>query len=231
LNHSVASESHVFDFELATVPKSHRVERLEECALGFDGSFNDDGTWLVAQSLRSGIQWPIGAWVRPGGAGPDWVVPREDVSQCVEEAMRGRGPNAINVVALFADMHYWGEELSRWEGKYNRRSKPRVIKFDTRGAKAVDALVRYRGALRSGEVKLVADTAFIAQYSNARRDYRGGVDSDGEKRFFIKKVSHDRKVDACVAGMLANAAASFAVGRGAMRFAGSKPGRGVVYSG
>jgi phage terminase large subunit-like protein len=95
-------------FESLAAPRP--LDRRETVVLGFDGSYNQDCTALVACTLDLHLS-VVACWERPPGLGPDeWQVPIAEVDLAVREAVRD-----FNVVEIAADPYRWARELQAWD--------------------------------------------------------------------------------------------------------------------
>ncbi len=103
------------------------VDPDDPIVMFFDGSKNDDSTGLVGCRLSDGYCFVIGIWSKPAGeAGKDWMSPRWEVNERVNEAF-GR----FNVVAFWADpshtldeddsTRYWDAMIDSWHRTYKER--------------------------------------------------------------------------------------------------------------
>jgi hypothetical protein len=102
------------------------VDPDDQVAMFFDGSKNNDTTGIVGVRISDGFAFTIGAWAKPRGeAGKIWQVPREEVSDRVDEAF-GR----FNVIAFFGDpshtkeddgTRFWDGYIDRWHRQYRDR--------------------------------------------------------------------------------------------------------------
>lgn len=117
--------------------------------LGFDGSWNDDATALVACRVEDGHLELLDCWEKPEGLeGEDWQVPREEVDVAMAAAMRD-----YNVVGLFADPPHWTDWLDTWHNQWAEDMKVqasvrRPLEFWTnRPAPMVEALDRFHTAV------------------------------------------------------------------------------------
>jgi phage terminase large subunit-like protein len=80
-------------------------------ALSFDGSYNQDSTFLVGCTLDKHL-FVVDGWERPEGD-PEWVVPRDVVKKVVDETME-----RYTVVNFMCDPNGWFEEVEEWGRKY-----------------------------------------------------------------------------------------------------------------
>ena len=118
-------------------------------ALGFDGSWNNDATALVACSVETGHLELIGCWEQPDGPeGEDWQVPRDEVDAAVAAAMRD-----YDVVGLYADPPHWTDWLDKWHNEFAEQmrvqaSQRRPLEWWThRPQPMVEALDRFHTAV------------------------------------------------------------------------------------
>jgi len=174
--------------------------------LGFDGSINEDETWLRG-CLPDGYRFTIGRWARPAGAAPDWKVPRSEVHQKVEWAF-----TYYRVGRMFCDPFKWWTEVEQWAEKYGNDSedKPRVLVLDTnqerRFAPPVD---RWLTAIREGSATHDGDPAAAEHVKAAhlRRVRATELEIDGRTRYVLVKGDDRKRIDGAVADVLALEAA------------------------
>jgi hypothetical protein len=82
--------------------------------LGFDGSWNDDATALVACRVTDGHMELLDCWEQPEGPESEgWQVPRDEVDAAVARAMR-----YFDVVGMYADPPHWDSWLADWHNEY-----------------------------------------------------------------------------------------------------------------
>jgi hypothetical protein len=93
---------------------SKRIKLGDTITLGFDGSWNNDATALVACSVETGHLELLDCWEQPEGPeAEDWVVPRGEVDAAVSNAMAN-----YNVVGMFADPPHWTDWLDTWHNEF-----------------------------------------------------------------------------------------------------------------
>lgn len=91
-----------------------QIKLGDTITLGFDGSWNDDATALVACEVASGHIELLGCWEQPDGAeGEDWTVPRDEVDAAVAAAFRD-----YRVVGMYADPPHWTDWLANWHNQW-----------------------------------------------------------------------------------------------------------------
>ncbi len=219
----VHSSDRVFNFQL-TLQAFTPIKNLE-ITVGFDGSYNNDSTFLVAQSLRTGNQWVLGAWIRPDNPEPGWMVDQAEVDEQLKAAF-----HHFKVIRVFCDQ-FFCPNLPAWQGRYNVNGKRVVFGIETGKVNGAELLQAFLTRLRAGEVKLANDKRLLAAFAAAHRKELPSTNSEGEPRYLMAKAKHGEKIDAAVAAMLASAAAEHAVRAGETRHFGSRPGRTTVHFG
>lgn len=188
--------------------------------LGLDGSIRNDATALVACRFgqTSHIEL-IGLWEAPEGAeGDDWQVDREAVDAAVATAMK-----AYRVVGFYADPAHWQDYLDRWHREFAAKmvvkaTAARPLEWWTnRPTAMVAALERFHDAVldervtytpaddRVGRERELA-LGLTRHVLNARRSVsRAGLQIRKEH------PKSTRKIDACMAAVLAYTAGMDAV--------------------
>jgi phage terminase large subunit-like protein len=175
------------------------LEPGERIVVGFDGSASGDSTALVASTLDPDpFVAVLGVWEDSGD--PRWRVPRAEVLDTVREVM-GR----YDVAELAADPWGWRTELEELERTYPGR----VLQWPTnvvgRMAPATD---RTYALVAEGRLTHDGDEALARHVRNtvARRTPQGDVPTKAGK-------SSPRKIDLCVAMILAVDRAAWHRGR------------------
>ncbi len=185
--------------------------------LGLDGSVRDDATALVACRISDGHLQLLGVWEKPEGPeGEDWEVDPEEVDAAVSIAMR-----YFEVVGFYADPPHWRDFLARWNNEFGekmrvRASQKRPLEFWTnRPSVMVATLERFHDAVLSERVTYTPAEdraegseehrlalALSRHVLNARRSVtRSGLQIRKEH------PKSDKKIDACMAAVLAYEAA------------------------
>jgi phage terminase large subunit-like protein len=184
------------------------VEPGEQVALGFDGSIYNDSTCLYG-CTRDGFLFELAKWERPLGIPrtDPWRVPRSEVHDAVDEAF-----NTYDVGRMYCDPAKWESEIEAWTVKYgqDREKNDRVVALDTNQAR------RFAPACRRFETGVVEAstshdgkpllTAHLA--ACARKKVRVNDDDEDGRTMFVIVKADTRKIDAAVAAVLANEAAS-----------------------
>lgn len=180
-----------------------------QISLGFDGSRFNDATALVGVRLEDRHEFLIACWEQPLDD-DDWEVPRGEVEDAVAQAM-----DRWDVALAYADPPYWDDEVDRWCGEHgawvkwhtnNRRKMAHAVR-------SWDRLLRQGGLTHDGSGVLTAHTL------NAQKRDLTIRDDEGRFLWSIQKKSpkSPAKIDARVAGILAQEAAGDAIAKGALK--------------
>jgi hypothetical protein len=123
---------------------SESMKPRDRIALGFDGSKTQDATGFVGSRLADGLLDVLGYWERPPKLKrwEEWEVPSEDVHARLAWIVA-----TYDVVALFADPHWWRQEVDTWHGQW-----PDVVtRFDTsKSGRMVYAVDRMETGIAAG---------------------------------------------------------------------------------
>lgn len=210
LNRPVQASSQAFDaLRWRELANPHEIPDGELITLGFDGARYHDATALVASHVESGYQWLVGLWQPPAKV-EGWEVPYTQVDATVTEAFR-----RWNVWRMYADLWAWDSWIAQWQGRWGEK---RVIGWDTRRIRQMaHALSTYRDAMTSGDISHDGDPTFAEHIGNACKQLTNFTDEDGNKLWLIHKERPDSpfKIDAAMAGALANEARNDAIASGA----------------
>lgn len=177
--------------------------------LGFDGAISRDAAALVG-CTRDRHWFVVDVWERPqGAAGEGWVVPQAEVDQAVRTAMA-----RWKVVRMYCDPAWWKGWIVSWAEEYGAAVTEIPWNSAARAAPAVEAADT---AVRQGEMTHDGDPQLARHVANAHKLYvRLRVD-DGERRPFTlqkDRPNSPRKIDAAVAGILADMARNDAIAAG-----------------
>lgn len=183
----------------------------EMVTLGFDGSWNDDATALVACSVATGHIELLGCWEKPDGPeGEEWQVPRGEVDAAVAQARHD-----FYVVGMFGDPPHWADFFDVWHREFAhdmqvQASQKRPLEWWTnRPTQMALALARFHTAVlerrvtytpaedrvgRKAELTLTLQRHVL----NAREDMR-------RSGLHIRKEypKSPKKIDAAMAAVLA----------------------------
>ncbi len=190
---AVLIEPRVWDALATDAPDTPAGARV---ALGFDGSYSQDGTALVMcdESGRLSLELLI---ERSPTDPPDWTVPREPVHDALADLF-GR----FQVVRMLADPFHWRDELAGWARQYG---EPHVVQSPTNsGRRFGPAVDRFRTALAQGRISHDGDADLRRHLLNARLvRARGMASDDGHALHTLEKPGPGRLIDAAVASVLA----------------------------
>lgn len=179
------------------------IRPKDQIAIGFDGSIRDDSTALVGCRLRDGKIFLLGVWESSGR--PDWEVPVSEVDATVAEAF-----STYRVEWMYADPMYWQDIIGKWAAEFGDKV---VFEFWTnKERRMVDALERFHTAASTGQLKHDGNGTITRHVLNARKKkVRAGT--------LIRKETprSKRKIDACVAAVLAYEARGDAIADGRLR--------------
>jgi hypothetical protein len=204
LNGVVVGSDEVHSQELETSSTVGAWRRLvgerEEITLGFDGSIDHDATALVGCRVSDGLLFPIRVDEQPDGPeSKDWRVDEGAFDDAVAAMFRN-----YRVVAFFADPPFWQTWIDKWGREYGARLRltpapKETIRFYTnRPTQMIAALERFHTAVRSGELKVLADPQLVRHLRNARVRQRPAGDL-----IFKESPKSPKKIDAAMAAVLA----------------------------
>lgn len=182
-------------------------------ALGFDGSLSLDSTVLRA-CTADGYRFSLAgwSWVRPTGddmrawqiahPGEDWQVPRGEVDAAVADAFA-----RFDVGLMLPDAAFWRDEITRWQRLYGDEV---VRPFDTNSARRMaPAFDRWITAVRTGAAFHDGDPVVSAHVKATHTAHPRNAVRDEDGRLPVVPVKGDdrRKIDGCLADILAYEAA------------------------
>lgn len=172
-----------------TIPDGARV------VLGFDGSFNNDSTALIAVEVdeKPHVQ-VVEAWERPATAGSEWQVPIVDVEQAVRDACR-----RWQVREITCDPFRWARTYQVLEGE----GLP-VVEFPQTPARMTPATTRFYEAVVNGHLTHDGDKRLARHMDNCvlKTDARGS-------RLSKETKNSSRKIDLAVASVMAHERAAW----------------------
>jgi hypothetical protein len=222
LNRAHAGESLAFDAtrwgELAT---AEVVPDRSLIVVGVDGARFEDALAMVATDVLTGHQWPLIIIQRPELADDDYEHDFEAADGALIEAFE-----RFNVWRVYIDPQRIEKLVERWQGRWNKGSKPVVIEWHTNRPKQICYAVRnYRAAQTAGDLTHDGDSVMAAHIANARKFATNVKDDDGRPMWTLSKdrPGSPNKIDAAMAGVLAWEARGDAIAAGAK----PKTGRAV----
>lgn len=169
-------------------------------ALGFDGSISQDETWLIF-CTKDGYSTRLGRWSRPVGD-LGYSVPRHEVHDKIAWAF-----GYFNVGLFYFDPPKWWSEGEEWAAKYGDK---RVLAFDTNQARRfAPAVDRWLVAIREGTHTHDGDPALAdhIRAAHLKKVRDADQEDDGRTKYVIVKGEDRRKIDGCIADILAFEAA------------------------
>lgn len=178
----------------------YRVRTGTRICLGFDGSLYDDWTALIAITLEDGFIFPIQIFNPKDFGGK---VPASAVDAAVAKAFK-----EYEVVRFYPDPPYWQDEVDGWHAEYGDA----VVEWWTnRRTPMARAVERFQTAAQTGGLMHDGDAALAEHVGNTHADmHREGL--------LLRKEfeKSPKKIDACVAAVLANEARHDAIADGAL---------------
>jgi phage terminase large subunit-like protein len=165
-----------------------------EVVLGFDGSFNNDSTALVACSVvsRETDEKPyldvVAAWEKPQGSSNEWAVPIIDVEAEIRAACK-----RWQVREIVCDPARWARTYQILEAE----NLP-VVEYPQSPARMIPATQRFYEAVLNKTISHSGDQRLARHLSNCviRTDSRGSrISKDGK--------SSPRKIDLAVSAVMA----------------------------
>jgi len=165
-------------------------------ALGYDGSYSQDGTALVAVTEDGRLSLEL-LVERDANDAPDWTVPRQLVNETVADVFA-----RFDVVRLLADPYHWRDEIAAWAREYGEEI---VLELPTNSIRRFGPAVdRFLAALAAGRLSHNGDHDLRRHVLNARLlRGRGSAADDGHALYTLEKPGPRRLIDAAVASVLA----------------------------
>jgi phage terminase large subunit-like protein len=170
--------------------EDHRpIPELAEVVLGFDGSFSNDSTALVAVQTGERPHVDVAAcWERPVVAAEDWRVPILEVEQAIRQACR-----RWQVRHIVCDPFRWARTYQVLEGE----GLP-IVEFPQSPQRMVPATQRFYEAVINRALTHSGDQRLARHVGNCviKTDARGS-------RLAKDAKSSPRKIDLAVAAVMA----------------------------
>lgn len=180
-------------------------------AWGFDGSRFSDATALVGVRLEDRHEFVIASWEKPADVeDDDWEVPEAEVDAAVEQTF-----DRWKVAAGYCDPPYWRDNVDTWAGQYGP-----VKKWETARTKPMAyAVWAYDQLLRSSGLTHDRSEVLRSHTLNAQKRTTQVRTEDGRFLWTIQKLApkSPAKIDARMAGILAQEAAADAIALGALK--------------
>lgn len=176
--------------------------------VGVDGARFDDALAIVATTVDSGYQWPLGIWERPEGADPDYEHPADEADRALTAAF-----DEYNVWRCYIDPQWIDHLFNRWRGRWG---EDRIRPWYTNRDKAVGYMLRnYRSAMTGGDLTHDGDETLTRHIGYCRRRKLGVRDDEGRPLWTVTKESPTLKIDGAMAGALSWEARGDAIAAGA----------------
>lgn len=176
----------------ACADRTRSVADGTDICLGFDGSYNNDSTALVATTIEEVPHiFVVGAWERPARA-LDWRVPREEVDMFVSDAFQ-----RWNVVEMPCDPPGWHREIDEWAETFGT---PPIVEYLTaQRTQMARACSKFYSAVVNHKLTHDGDRRLARHIANARTKET----ADGA---YITKDGRNspRKIDLAVAAVIAH---------------------------
>ena len=168
---------------------SERVLEEDEPVVGaFDGSYRRDSSAVALCTLDGFVS--VVVWERPDGAGPDWKIDRQEVSDAIAEMME-----RFDVLEFACDPPGWHAEIEQWRDQYGSV----VVDFPTAvRARMAPACDRFRVAALEGDLSHDGDPVLARHVGHC-------IAKETPFGTIIGKEHPDspRKIDAAVAAVVA----------------------------
>ncbi|MER7126759.1 terminase large subunit domain-containing protein [Micrococcus luteus] len=165
------------------------IPDLAEVVLGFDGSFSNDSTALVAVEVGEVPHIDVAAcWERPPEAGQDWRVPIAEVEDAIRAACR-----RWSVREIVCDPYRWARTYQILE----EEGLP-IVEFPQSPQRMVPATQRMYEAVVNMQVTHSGDPRLARHFDNCtvKTDQRGS-------RIMKDARNSPRKIDLAVASVMA----------------------------
>jgi phage terminase large subunit-like protein len=165
------------------------IPDLAEVVLGFDGSFNNDSTALVAVQLGEKPHVDVAAcWEKPSEAGQEWRVPILEVEDAIRAACR-----RWQVVRIVCDPFRWARTYQVLEDE----GLP-IVEFPQSPQRMVPATQRFYEAVLNHGLTHSGDPSLARHVTNCvlRVDQRGSRVSKDTR-------NSSRKIDLAIAAVMA----------------------------
>lgn len=166
-------------------------DRDREVTIGFDASKRGDSTAIVINDIETGELKVWKLWEKPENASEDWLIPREDVTASMKEAVE-----FYDVRAIYCDSFYYESEIDTWIKKFGWTMVTKIAQSNERKDKMAE---QFRKDLVNESIWHNDEESMNRHISNVIMTANGS----------FRKPSDRRKIDIFVASFLANAARVF----------------------
>lgn len=178
-----------------TVPQE--VPAGAHIGLGFDGSYNQDATFLRG-CTKDGYRFTVKAWQRKPTDPPEWVVDRADVRATLRLTFERYRVGRMN-----CDPWKWQTEIGDWQAEFGEEV---VLTLDTNSIRRIaPAVDRWLTAIREGSTHHDDDELAAEHVKNARliRVRLADDPDDGHTRYRLDKGEDKGRIDGALADVLA----------------------------
>ena len=157
--------------------------------LGFDGSYNNDSTALVAATIdKRPLVVPVKVWEKTENSPPDWTVPIEEVEEEIRAACK-----KYRVREIVCDPYRWARSMQI----LSREGLP-VVEYPQTPERMVPATQRLYEAVMNGGVVHDGNQILARHMANATLK----VDFRGSRLVKVSKGS-SAKIDSAIATVMA----------------------------
>jgi phage terminase large subunit-like protein len=155
------------------------LNKEDEVVLGFDGSFSNDSTAIVACRVSDKAFFVLGHWERPLDAELNWRVPVEEVEAKMLEICQTH-----TVREIVCDPFRWQRSMEAWQ----QIGLP-VVEFPQTPSRMVPATAAFYDAVVNGRVKHNGDPSLARHAANATPYYsRNGLMIRKESKTSLKRI-------------------------------------------
>ena len=168
------------------------LNKEDEVVLGFDGSFSNDSTAIVACRVADKALFVLGHWERPLDSELNWRVPVEEVEAKMLELCR-----SFNVKEIVCDPFRWQRSMEAWQ----QMGLP-VVEFPQTPSRMVPATAAFYDAVVNQQIKHDGNPSLARHAANATPYYsRNGLMIRKESKTSLKRI------DLLVASLMAHSRA------------------------
>lgn len=213
LNRKLAGEDAAFPPEM--IEKRATLRNAKEGTLvtiGVDGARFSDALGIVATTVKTGFQWPLGIWERPKDAPDDYEHPVDEIDGAILDAF-----DRFSVWRVYVDPQWIDHLLEKWQGRWGQ--KVVMPWYTNRPRQTAWAVRSFTGAAAAGDWSFNGDELLKRHFTNARKYPLNVYDDDHRQMHSLSKDRPDspRKIDGAMAAILSWEARSDAIAAGAQK--------------
>ena len=167
-----------------------KIEEGTEVVIGFDGSFSNDSTAVIAVTTDEPHHiMTLGLWERPSNRNEEWQVPIAEVEQCILDACR-----LFDVREIACDPYRWARTMEALDVVVPGK----VVEFPQSPQRMSPATMRFYQMVVDGQVTHDNHPGLGRHVGNAvvKQDARGS-------RIVKESRFSNKKIDAAVATIIA----------------------------